>query len=414
MSNSDLKITLAQYNVTIGDFETMFQIVSDTMARAEREGSDMVVFPELFVTGYIPYDRLEQHGFLTKVSLYVNKLKSLTEKTALIIGVPEKNNSGEGKALFNSALFMYEGEIHHSARKGIIPNDDVFEESRYFEPSDEFKVVDFKGYRVALTVCEDLWDKSDEFQYKIHPMDVLMEQNPDCIINIAASPFDYLKHQSRKNILIRKAQETKLPLFYVNNIGAQTELIFDGGSMAISPKGEICGQLRFFEEDCKTFSLNDLKNNLNPLKDVDAPAVEKIYQALVMGIRDYFSKTGFKKCVLGFSGGVDSAIVAVLAANALGSENVQAIFLPTAYSSEESLNDARLLAQNLKIPFEIVNIESSFRNMLVVLQPVFKGMEKNVTEENIQSRLRGLILMAYSNKFGNILLNTSNKTDINY
>jgi NAD+ synthase (glutamine-hydrolysing) len=412
MNTTDLKITLAQYNVTIGDFDIIFQRVSDVMTLAERDGSDVVVFPELFLSGYPPLDRLEQESFLSKVALCLDKLKTLTEKTALIIGAPEKNKSGKGKALYNSALFLHEGKILHTARKGLIPNYDVFDEYRYFEPSDEFKVVEFKGHKIALTICEDLWDKSDALEYKIHPMEVLMQQNPDCIINIAASPFDYLKYQSRKNILIRKAEQTKLPLFYVNNMGAQAELIFDGGSMAISPKGEVCGQMRFFEEDCRTFSLNDIKSNMNPLKDIDIPAVEKIYQALVLGIRDYFSKTGFKKAVLGLSGGVDSALVAVLAAHALGSDNVQAIFLPTAYSSDESLNDARLLAEHLKMPFEIVSIESSFRNVLGTLQPVFKGMEEDITEENIQSRLRGMMLMAFSNKFGNILLNTSNKSEM--
>ncbi len=412
MKTNDLKITLAQLNSTIGDFEGMFQNVSKTMSVAESSGADIVVFPELFMTGYPPLDRLEQEDFLKKVVLFLEKLKSLTSKTAIIIGSPEKNLCGRGKPLFNSAFFISDGKIIHSARKGLIPNYDVFDEYRYFEPADEFRIVEFRGNRIALTICEDLWDKSGALEYKVHPMDILLTQNPDCIINIAASPFDYLKYQTRKNILIRKAKETKLPLFYVNNIGAQSELIFDGGSMAISPQGEVCGQMKFFEEDCKTFSLKDITTNQNPLKDIDIPAVEKIYQALQLGLKDYFSKSGFKKAVIGLSGGVDSALVAVLAVHALGNDNVQALFIPTAYSSEESFNDARLLASNLSMPFETVSIESSFRHVLEVLHPLFAHQKEDITEENIQSRLRGLMLMSYSNKFGNILLNTSNKSEM--
>ncbi len=410
--NTDLRICLAQFNVTIGHFEQTLKTIEKAVEKAIEEHADIIVFPELFLTGYPPLDRLEQEDFLVKTESALHFVQDLSENIAIIIGAPSRNMSGKGKYLYNSAFFFCNKQLVHQANKGLIPNYDVFDEYRYFEPADVFQVFDFKGHRIALTICEDLWDKSDSLEYKVNPMDELLQQNPSVIINIAASPFDYMKYDTRKQILIRKAKETQLPIFYVNNMGAQTELIFDGGSMAISPDGEVCGQLRFFEEDIKTFSANDIIASHNPLKQTDFMAVEKIHNALVLGISDYFSKTGFQSAVIGLSGGVDSALVATLAVEALGHEKVLAIYMPTAYSSEESFNDASDLVQRLNIKLDILNIEDNFRHILQLLKPTFEGTSENITEENIQSRLRGLLLMAYSNKFGHILLNTSNKSEM--
>ncbi len=408
----DLKITLAQKNVTIGNFEQTLHTIIDAVDKARIQESDLIIFPELFIIGYPPLDRLEQSDFLKKCDQTADQIRQLSDNIGIIIGSPSRNESGKGKSLYNSAYFFYNQNTIHISNKGLIPNYDVFDEYRYFEPADEFEVVDFLGHRIALTICEDLWDKSDVLEYKVNPLEKLLKQNPDILINIAASPFDYMKLEARQNILIQKAKETQLPLFYVNNIGAQAELIFDGGSMAVSPDGEICGQLKFFEEDLKTFSLNDIRNSIYPLKRQDVPAVEKIHSALILGIKDYFQKSGFKSALIGLSGGLDSALVAALAVEALGKDNVHAIFMPTAYSSEESLNDAMKLADSLMITLDIIDIEPSYRNILQLLEPAFSGLEENITEENIQSRLRGLLLMAYSNKFGYILLNTSNKSEM--
>ncbi len=291
--SDNLKITLAQHNVTIGQFEQTFDIVRKSVEEAILSGSDLIIFPELFLTGYPPLDRLEQEDFLRKTEQYLKKVQTLSRNIGIIIGAPFRNTSGNGKALYNSAFFFFLEQLLHVAKKGLIPNYDIFDEYRYFEPSDDFCIIDFKGQRIALTICEDLWDKSDFLEYRVQPMEILLKQDPTMIINIAASPFDYLKFETRKNILIRKAIETRLPLLYVNNIGAQADLIFDGGSMAVSPTGEVCRQLRFFEEDQQTFILKDIRESFNPLKSDDKLPVEKIHKALLLGIRDYFSKTGF-------------------------------------------------------------------------------------------------------------------------
>jgi NAD+ synthase (glutamine-hydrolysing) len=408
----DIKITLVQHNVTIGHFEQTLDTVKNAIEKAVYDGSALIVFPELFLTGYPPLDRLEQEDFLRKNEEALEKVSAMSEHIGIIIGAPSRNTTGKGKALYNSAYFFYRKQLLHQANKGLIPNYDVFDEYRYFEPADEFRVVEFQGQRIALTICEDLWDRSDFLEYKVQPLDMLLKQHPTMIINIAASPFDYLKLETRRNILIRKAHKTGLPLFYVNNIGAQAELIFDGGSMAVSPQGELCGQMRFFEEDQQNFRLKDITESYNPLQIKDIPVVEKIHQALLLGIRDYFSKTGFRSAIIGLSGGLDSALVATLAVQALGSEHVNAVFMPTKYSSEASLADAKNLAERLNIRFDVIDIEENFRHILDLLEPLFTGTEENITEENIQSRLRGLVLMALSNKFGHIVLNTSNKSEI--
>lgn len=412
MKNNNLKITLAQLNSIIGDFQYNIKKIENAVQTAINQNSDLIIFPELFICSYPPQDRLEQIDFMKNVNSALKMVQNLSENIGIIIGTPVFNNSGKGKALYNAACFFYKNELIHTTHKALIPNYDVFDEYRYFEPAEEFQVIEFKNQKIAITICEDLWDKSDNLQYKVQPMEILMTQNPDFIINIAASPFDYLKHGIRKQLLSRKAKEYNLPLIYVNNVGAQTELLFDGGSMVISPKGELCEQLSFFDEDIKTINTKDIYNEFRVLKEPAYHPITLIHNALVCGIKDFFKKSNFKTAIIGLSGGIDSSLVAALAVEALGAENVNAVFMPTAFSSNESLVDAQKQADLLKIPLQIIDIESNFLSIVDLLKDAFVSTEPNVAEENIQSRLRGLILMALSNKNGNILLNTSNKSEM--
>lgn len=412
MKKNSLKVTLAQLNSIIGDFDFNLKQIKNAVQNAVSQNSDLIIFPELFICSYPPQDRLEQMSFIQNVNSALSEVQNLSENIGIIIGAPVKNESNKGKPLYNAACFFYQNKLIHCSHKALIPNYDVFDEYRYFEPADEFQVVDFKNHKLAITICEDLWDKSDNLQYKVQPMEILMTQNPDIIINIAASPFDYLKHGIRKQLLSRKAKEYNLPLIYVNNVGAQTELLFDGGSMVISPKGELCEQLSFFDEDIKTIDTKDIYNEFRVLKDPEYHPITLIHNALICGIKDFFKKSNFKTAIIGLSGGIDSSIVAALAVEALGAENVNAVFMPTAFSSNESLVDAQKQADLLKIPLKIINIESNFLSIVDLLKDAFNSKEPNVAEENIQSRLRGLILMALSNKNGHILLNTSNKSEM--
>jgi len=412
MEKNSLKITLAQLNSIIGDFDFNLAQIKNAVLKAVNQNSDLIIFPELYLTSYSPQDRLEQTSFIENIESKLAEVCKLSENIGIIIGTPVNNNSGKGKALYNAACFFYKNELIHTSLKALIPNYDVFDEYRYFEPADDFKVVDFKNHKLAITICEDLWDKSDNLQYKVQPMEILMTQKPDIIINIAASPFDYLKYGIRKQLLSRKAKEYNLPLIYVNNVGAQTDLIFDGGSMVISQKGELCEQLSFFDEEIKTIDTKDIYNEFRILKDPEFHPITLIHNALICGIKDFFKKSNFKSAIIGLSGGIDSSIVAALAAEALGPENVHAVFMPTAYSSNESLVDAQKQAELLKISFKVINIETNFLSIVDLLEDAFDHKEQNVTEENIQSRLRGLILMALSNKNGHILLNTSNKSEM--
>jgi NAD+ synthase (glutamine-hydrolysing) len=331
------------------------------------------------------------------------------------VGSPSINNASKGKPLYNSAYFLSEGRIHFHTNKTLLPNYDIFDEYRYFEPNREpYNIVEYKKYRFALTICEDLWTTTDNPLYVRNPMEDLAKLNPDVIINIAASPFHYNQEKDRKEVLVRNAKIYGLPVFYVNHVGAQTELIFDGASLVIAPDGTIFDQLDFFREDLRVYNVNDFqyKKHAGKTKTIPAkPSMELIHDALVMGISDYFSKMEFPKAILGLSGGIDSAVTLVLAARALGSENVKAVLLPSKFSSEHSITDALELADNLNVSHEVIPIEEAFQSFESTLAPLFKELPFNLTEENLQARIRAVILMALSNKFGYILLNTSNKSE---
>jgi len=409
-----MKIALAQLNYHIGNFEGNIQKIIRTIQKAKDQKADLVVFAELCVPGYPPRDFLEFNDFIDNCYAGVDAIAKKCTGIAAIVGSPAINASGKGKPLFNSAFFLYDGKIQAIRNKSLLPNYDVFDEYRYFEPNRESEIIEYKGCRIALTICEDLWNVDDNPLYVSSPMDELVRQKPDFMINIAASPFNYCQAEIRKEVFAQNAIKYNLPVFYVNQVGAQTELLFDGGSTVMNNKGEIVDELAFFAEDFKIFdsaTINQLSiTNNNQLSTINyKPSL--IYQALIMGIRDYFSKMGFSKAILGLSGGIDSALTLVLAAQALGAENCRAVLLPSQFSSDHSINDAKALALNLGVPYDIIPIQEAFHSFEQSLQPLFHGLPFGLAEENIQARTRAVILMAIANKLGYILLNTSNKSE---
>ncbi len=410
-----MKIALAQINYHIGNFEHNTSKIIAAIEKARSAGADLIVFAELAVSGYPPRDFLEFNDFIERCMLSVDKIAGHCHGIAAIVGSPTRRAEIKGKDLHNSALFLSDGKIQAMAHKSLLPNYDVFDEYRYFEPYHEFKVIPYKGKKIALTICEDIWDIGEDPLYTINPMDELMKQSPALMINIAASPFHYEQARNRKEVMLTNVRKYKLPLFYVNHVGAQTELLFDGGSLVASPEGFVVDELEYFEEDLRIFDLEDIKRavmpeGVNPLGMLnDKTAL--IHDALLMGIRNYFGKLGFTKAILGLSGGIDSAVTMVLAARALGPEHVRAVLLPSAFSSEHSVNDALQLAKNLGSPYELISIEEAFDSLDHTLRPIFGDLPFDITEENMQARIRAVILMAMSNKFGHILLNTSNKSE---
>lgn len=410
-----MKIALAQLNYHVGNFESNTAKIISHIHQAEEQGADLIVFAELCVCGYPSRDFLEFKEFIGLCEEAAQKIAAECQNIACIIGVPTVNNNPEGKDLNNSAYFIEKGEVKAIVNKALLPNYDIFDEYRYFEPSTTFKCIDFKGHCIALTICEDLWNTLENPLYVTRPMDQLITEQPDVMINIAASPFAYNHDEERINILGDNASHYQLPLFYVNHIGAQTELIFDGGSLVFDKAGELVDELPYFKESIAYYSLDD-KSNVKLLQPSTKRTrkegdIEQIHQALVLGIRDYFYKSGFKNAILGLSGGIDSAIVCALAAEALGPQNVMAVLLPSRFSSDHSVKDALDLVKNLGCKHETIAIRHITEAFESTLQPQFQNLPFNIAEENIQSRSRAVVLMAMCNKFGYILLNTSNKSE---
>lgn len=412
-----MEFTIAQLNYHVGNFAGNKDTIVKAIRKAKKEGSDLIIFSELCIPGYPPLDLLDRVDFIENCNQTVLEIARECKGISAIVGSPTLNKKPEGKKLFNSALLLSEGEIIFEVNKALLPTYDIFDEYRYFEPGREFSVFLFKGLRLAITICEDLWDEQpfeNEFEktrlYTLSPMEELVKQNPDIIINIAASPFSYSKIEAKENIFISKAKKYKIPVITVNQIGAQTELIFDGASLLVNEHGEKVRQLPFFEESVETYSIEDInsgKAEMDPQPDI----IALIHKALILGLRDYFIKTGLKTSIIGLSGGIDSAICLCLAAETLGNENVRALLMPSRYSSDHSVTDAVALANNLKVRYDIVNIEQPFIAFEQALSLIFNGRKPDVAEENIQARIRAILLMAVSNKDGCILLNTSNKSE---
>jgi NAD+ synthase (glutamine-hydrolysing) len=412
-----MKIALAQINVHIGNFESNFNKIAAFINDAVNKNADIILFPELSVCGYPPRDFLDFDDFVDKCYEVIEKIKPLTQNIAVVVGAPSRNPKIEGKDLYNSAFFIFEGEIKYIVNKALLPTYDIFDEYRYFEPATEFQNITFKGRKIALTVCEDLWNVgNDNPMYKACPMDVLIKDKvqPEVMLNISASPFDYNHAAGRIATLKANTAKYKIPVFYVNHCGAQTDLIFDGGSIVVNANSVVFDEMNYFEEQLCVYDLDEVitsaqtqtTDNVQPKEKIDL-----IYRALVTGIRNYFEKLGFKKAILGLSGGVDSALTAVLAADALGAENVWGLLMPSQYSTGHSVTDALELAQNLGIKHNTIAIKNMYDSVVGELTPLFDGKSFDVTEENIQARLRGLTLMAMCNKHGYILLNTTNKSE---
>ena len=412
-----MKIAIAQLNPHIGNFEKNITAITNKIKEAKEKNADLVIFPEFSVPGYPPLDLLERKSFIDRCKQAVIEIAKQCNNIAAIVGSPSLNPAKTGKNLLNTAYLLSEGQIIFSVNKTLLPTYDIFDEYRHFESNTKFNIVNFKGKKIAITICEDLWDQQpseNDFErnsiYNISPIKKLSLQNPDFIINIAASPFTYSRIETKRNIITSQAKKFNIPIIFVNQVGAQTELIFEGGSLVVNPEGKIVEQLKYFEEDFKIIDSEEIITR-SPLPIIKNNITEHIYHALVMGLHDYFNKMNFGKAILGLSGGIDSAVSLAIASEALGRKNIKAILLPSRYSSEHSITDAVSLADNLQIDYNIVPIEPMFKDFTQSLEPLFRNLPDNTTEENIQARIRGVLLMAVSNKFGHILLNTSNKSE---
>ena len=463
-----MKIALAQQNYHIGNFEKNIGKIIDGINWAKKQDADLVVFSELCVCGYPPRDFLEFRDFVDKCYESINTIKKYADTIGVLIGSPARNPQTEGKDLFNAVFLLHEKQIKSEIHKTLLPNYDVFDEYRYFEPAYDWKVMEFKGKKLAVTICEDIWNMGDNPLYRITPMEKLMPFHPDVMINLSASPYNYAQDIVRNSIIKAHVLKYKMPMVYCNTVGSQTEIVFDGGSLVYDINGCKVKEMKYFEEDYQVFELEELTQTVSkkesftiaelsrnenvsvskkasigevseavasPLggdlegayyysafevgRDMDTiqylvgeKNIDEIYHAIILGISDYFGKMGFSKAILGASGGIDSAVTQVLAVEALGKENVRALLMPSQYSSSHSVEDAEALSKTLGNPYDIVPIKNIYESFLSDLKPIFKDEPFNVAEENIQSRTRGNLLMAVANKFGYILLNTSNKSEL--
>lgn len=422
-----MKIFLAQQNYHIGNFEANTEKIIHAIREAKTQGADLIVFSELAVCGYPPRDFLEFNDFIEQSLQAIDKIKEEADTIGVIVGAPSRNPRVEGKDLFNSAYFLHDKEVKHIANKTLLPTYDIFDENRYFEPAYEWATIDYKGKKIALTICEDIWNLGDNPLYRTCPMDILNGQHPDLMINISASPFDYAQAEERLGIVKRNVEKYGIPMVYCNTVGSQTEIVFDGGSVVMDAQANLVTELPYFKEAMAMVELNSDNTFAQPIirKAADIPYtdpmpesldswldIHEIYDALVLGIKDYFGKMGFTKAIVASSGGIDSAVTLALACHALGSENVHALLMPSQFSTGHSVSDAEQLSKNLNNAYDILPIKNIFEQFQDTLKPVFKDLPFNVAEENLQSRIRGALVMAMSNKFGSILLNTSNKSEL--
>ncbi len=407
-----MRIAIAQFNAHIGNFEGNLSKMLQMTATAKAQGADIICFPELATCGYPARDFLEFDDFIQQADASIQTLAKAAQGIAIVLGSPTRNPQLEGKDLYNSVYFLAYGRVEYVQHKALLPTYDVFDEYRYFQPASEFGIVEYMGKRIALTVCEDIWNVGNENPlYTICPMDEMMPYEPELMINVSASPFSHDHAPERIHVVRANVERYNVPIFYVNHVGGQTELLFDGGSVVMSPNGNVYDEMPFFEECIRVYDLDDVMLGQKQVEQ-SREKTPLMHDALLMGIKDYFGKLGLKKAILGLSGGIDSAVTVVLAARALGADNVRVILMPSQYSSDHSVNDARKLAENLGVQYDIIFIEPMYQAYMETLTPHFFGFPFNVTEENIQARIRGMLVMAFSNKFGHILLNTSNKSEM--
>jgi NAD+ synthase/NAD+ synthase (glutamine-hydrolysing) len=408
-----VKIALGQINPTIGDFSGNSAKIIECSRRAHSLGAEMVLFPELAVCGYPPRDLLEKPAFVARNQQVVNEIAAaVPPQITVICGFASRAKEETGKLVMNSAAVLRGGAVQFVQSKMLLPTYDVFDELRYFEPAESQKLLPTGNKQLALTICEDAWNDKHFWHrrlYRVDPVDELLHAGGNLVLNISASPFHVGKRELRRQMLETIARDNKVPVVFVNQVGGNDSLIFDGSSMVIAPDGRIVAQARSFEEDLIIFTTETMQGDMHEQTPAGDPSA---YAALVLGTRDYVRKCGFRKVILGLSGGIDSALTAAIAADALGKENVTGVAMPSQYSSEHSIKDARELACKLGIRFEVIPIGEIFDGYRKALDPVFAGLPEDVAEENIQSRIRGNLLMAMSNKFGALVLSTGNKSEL--
>ncbi|MDZ4788084.1 MAG: NAD+ synthase [Blastochloris sp.] len=406
-----MKIACLQLNATVGDFRGNLCRLSAAYKRAVEKGAELVLAPELFLVGYPPRDLLSQRGFLQASDAASAEVARFVGDVPLIVGVVSRNSSGQGKALYNSAAVYQSGQTTHLTHKSLLPTYDVFDEHRYFEPAVENRIWSWAGKRIGITVCEDIWNDADfwpEQLYRHDPIKELMQQGCEVILNLSASPWQVGKERLRHDMLAKVASSEKIPVIQVNAVGGNDELVFDGQSMAFNSQGQLIAVGRSFEEDSLLVDTETLL--IETIHWPSEPA--HTFAALSLGLKDYVEKCGFKQVVLGLSGGIDSALTAVIAVDALGPENVLGILMPSRFSSAGSLCDAEQLALTLEIEYKTLPIEAPYQSIVSHLDSFLSGTKPDQTEENLQSRIRGLTLMAISNKTGRLVLTTGNKSEL--
>lgn len=405
-----MRILLAQINPTIGDLAGNTQLILSAIAQGRKQKADIVVFPELALSGYPPEDFILLPHFMDAISQKLEEIIQATAGIAILLGLPRYNPYKLEKTLYNSAAFIHNQKLIDFGDKILLPTYDVFDERRYFEPGHQVKVWELNGKKFAVTICEDLWQHSGFLQtasYRRDPVLELQNEPLSFLINISASPYSVHKFKSRLNVCLRAAESLNCPVLLCNQVGGNDSLIFEGCSMYVNKAGLLACAAGFAEDAI----LVDLEKSAKPIES-ERNAIDDLYQALVLGVRDYFRKLGFQKACLGLSGGIDSAVVVCLAAKALGPQNVLAVGMPSRFSSKESMRDAKLLANHLGIEYREISIEKPFESYLQVLSSSFEGHSPDVTEENLQARIRGMLLMAFSNKFGYLVLSTGNKSEL--
>lgn len=407
-----MKIALGQINTTVGALHQNAEKILAYTERAKSGGANLVLFPELAITGYPPKDLLEKSGFVQENVRVLSSIAEKIEGIAVVVGFVEPNPEPQGKPFFNSAAVIRNRKIISIHRKSLLPTYDVFDEGRYFEPAKQRQLLILDEHKIGVTICEDVWNDKDFAPspiYSLDPVQMAVETGAEFIINISSSPYHLEKWDERRELLRGEAMKYRKHVVYVNLVGGNDELIFDGRSVIFSPEGELIARARDFEEDLLIADIHSQKKNIRPSS---TNQIENAIKALVLGIRDYVQKCGFSKVLLGLSGGIDSAITAALAVQALGPENVLGVMMPSQYSSEHSVTDARQLADNLGIRCELIPIHRIFDVYKEELRPIFKDLPEDTTEENLQARIRGNLLMALSNKYNMLLISTGNKSEL--
>jgi len=407
-----MKIALCQIDPIIGDINYNKQKIIDGYKKAIDSEVDLVIFPELTITGYSPQDLIERKAFRAEVTKATKEIASLTKDVGLIFGTITEEFDTVGTGLYNSAVLCYDGKIQFTQHKTLLPNYDVFDEVRYFESAKEVYVYEFKGEKLGISICEDIWNDADfwkQRRYYRDPVQRLVEKGSTLLINISASPYAFGRRQERFKMLSTLTKTNKIPLVYVCVTGGQTDLIFDGGSMCFNSNGELNLLGKTYEED---FLIYDTQKNYNPILEVEKTMEEEVLLALTYGLKEYATKTGFKKAIIGLSGGIDSALVTYIAVKAFGKENVHVIMMPSQYSSEGSIKDSEKLVKNLGITSDKISIQPVFDKINEMIQPSFNQLPNDVTEENLQARIRGVYLMAFANKFNYLLCTTGNKSEM--